>query len=59
MIRKILGGLSLPVILLIAYILIGFGSGIMSGETDFVMWVGEHKLLLAIIATWLVTRIIR
>jgi uncharacterized membrane protein YhdT len=48
--------ISLPVLLLLAYITVGFVSGIMAGETDFVLWVGEHKVLLAIILTWIVVR---
>ena len=49
--------ISLPILLLLAYILVGFVSGVVSGETDLVLWIGEHKLFLAIILTWLVVRL--
>ncbi len=48
--------ISLPILLLLAYITVGFVSGIMTGETDLVMWIGEHKVLLAVILTWIVVR---
>lgn len=48
--------ISLPILLLLAYIAVGFVSGIMTGETDLVMWIGEHKVLLAVILTWIVVR---
>lgn len=59
MIKRLFGGISLPVILLIAYIFVGFVSGIMTGETDLVVWVGDHKLLLAIISTWIIVRLVK
>ena len=49
--------ISLPILLLLAYILVGFVSGVVSGETDLVLWISEHKLFLAIILTWLVVRL--
>ena len=48
--------ISLPILLLLAYITVGFVSGIITGETDIVLWIGEHKVLLAIILTWIVVR---
>ena len=48
--------ISLPILLLLAYITVGFVSGIMTGETDLVMWIGEHKVLLTVILTWIVVR---
>ena len=49
--------ISLPILLLLAYITVGFVSGIITGETDIVLWIGEHKVLLAIILTWIVVRL--
>ena len=51
--------ISLPILLLLAYIAVGFVSGILTGETDLVLWITEHKLLLAIILTWTFVRFIR
>ena len=49
--------ISLPILLLLAYILVGFVSGVATGETDLVLWISEHKLFLAIILTWLIVRL--
>ena len=54
--RRRMRRISLPLLLLLAYIAVGFVSGIISGDMDLVMWIGEHKLLLAIIVTWIVVR---
>ena len=51
--------ISLPILLLLAYIAVGFVSGVVSGETDLVLWIGEHKLLLAIIVTWIVVKFVK
>ena len=51
--------ISLPILLLLAYIAVGFISGVLTGETDLVLWITEHKLLLAIILTWTFVRFIR
>lgn len=51
--------ISLPILLLLAYIAVGFVSGVLAGETDLVLWITEHKLLLAIILTWTFVRFIR
>jgi len=51
--------ISLPVLLLLAYIAVGFVSGILTGDTDLVLWIDEHKFLLAIILTWIVVRFVR
>lgn len=51
--------ISLPILLLLAYIVVGFVSGVLTGETDLVLWITEHKLLLAIILTWTFVRFIR
>ena len=56
MIKRRIRRISLPILLLLAYITVGFVSGIMTGETDLVMWIGEHKVLLAVILTWIVVR---
>lgn len=58
-IKKLFCGLSLPVILLIVYIAVGFISGVMSGDMDLVLWIDDHKLFLAIILTLLIDRWIR
>lgn len=50
---------SLPILLLLVYIAVGFVSGVVSGETDLVLWIGEHKLLLAIIVTWIVVKFVK
>lgn len=59
MIKKIFEGISLPVILLISYIAVGFVSGIISGEMNLIVWVGDHKLLLAIISTWIIVKLVK
>lgn len=51
--------ISLPIVLLLAYIAVGFVSGVLTGDTDLVLWITEHKLLLAIILTWTFVRFIR
>lgn len=51
--------ISLPVLLLLAYIAVGFVSGVLTGDTDLVLWITEHKLLLAIILTWGIVRFVR
>lgn len=51
--------ISLPILLLLAYIAVGFVSGVITGDTDLILWIGEHKLLLAIILTWGIARITR
>ena len=51
--------ISLPMLLLLAYIAVGFVSGVMAGEIDLVLWIREHKMLLAIILTWTFVRFIR
>ena len=51
--------ISLPMLLLLAYIAVGFVSGVMAGEIDLVLWISEHKMLLAIILTWTFVRFIR
>ena len=51
--------ISLPIVLLLAYIAVGFVSGVLTGDTDLVLWITEHKLLLAVILTWTFVRFIR
>ncbi len=51
--------ISLPILLLLAYIAVGFVSGVLTGETDLVLWITEHKVLLAIILTWTFVRFVR
>ena len=51
--------ISLPILLLLAYIAVGFVSGVLTGETDLVLWITEHKFLLAIILTWTFVRFVR
>lgn len=58
-IRRLFGGISLPVILLIAYIALGFVSGVITGETNLVVLISEHRLLLAILATWIIVRLVK
>ena len=59
MTRRRFRRISLPVLLLLAYIVVGFVSGVVSGETDLVLWIGEHKLLLAVIVTWIVVKFVK
>jgi len=59
MTRRKIKRISLPVLLLLAYIAVGFVSGILTGDTDLVLWIDEHKFLLAIILTWIVVRFVR
>lgn len=54
--KRKLRRISLPLLLLLAYIAVGFVSGVLAGETDLVLWISEHKVLLAIIVTWIVVR---
>ena len=58
-IRRLFGGISLPVILLIAYIALGFVSGVITGETNLVVLISEHRLLLAILVTWIIVRLVK
>lgn len=58
-IRRLFGGISLPVILLIAYIALGFVSGVITGETNLVALISEHRLLLAILVTWIIVRLVK
>lgn len=51
MTRRKIRRISLPILLLLVYIAVGFVSGILTGETDLVLWITEHKFLLAIILT--------
>ena len=59
MTRRKIRRISLPILLLLAYITVGFVSGVLTGETDLVLWITEHKFLLAIILTWTFVRFIR
>jgi uncharacterized membrane protein YhdT len=59
MTRRKIRRISLPVLLLLAYIVVGFVSGVITGETDLVLWISEHKLLLAIILTWVAVRFMK
>ena len=59
MTRRKIRRISLPILLLFAYIAVGFVSGVLTGETDLVLWITEHKLLLAIILTWGIVRFVR
>lgn len=58
-IRRLFGGISLPVILLVAYIALGFVSGVITGETNLIVLISEHRLLLAILATWIIVRLVK
>ena len=59
MTKRRIKSISFPILLLLAYIAVGFVSGVLTGETDLVLWITEHKLLLAIILTWTFVRFIR
>ena len=58
-IKKLFSGISLPVILLVAYIMIGFITGIITGETNLILWICDHRMLLAILATWIIVRLVK
>ena len=59
MAKRRINRISLPILLLLAYIAVGFVSGVLTGETDLVLWITEHKFLLAIILTWTFVRFVR
>lgn len=58
-IKKLFSGISLPVILLVAYIVIGFITGIITGETNLISWICDHRMLLAILVTWIIVRLVK
>lgn len=41
-----------PVILILAYWIVNFGSGILTGEVNIVTWVLDHKILLTFIVCY-------
>ncbi len=59
MIKRKIRRISLPVLVLISYIIFGFIASVMTGETDLILWISEHKLLLALISSWIIIRFIR
>lgn len=57
MFNKMFGGMIVvPLILVFAYGLITLISGILTGEVNIIVWLGEHKLLLACILTWVIVK---
>lgn len=48
--KKVLCALLLvPIVLSVAYWLVNFGTGILTGDVNFVCWIVEHKVLLTFI----------
>lgn len=59
MTRRKIRRISPPILLLLAYIAVGLVSGVLTGDIDLILWITEHKFLLAIILTWTFVRFVR
>ena len=48
--KKVLCAILLvPIVLSVAYWIVNFGTGLMTGEVNFVTWIVDHKALLTFI----------